>query len=157
MFWLWNCTEWPLKMCVRKFCMHYILNEFFKLYIERLVAPLNKSAPFSPSTLVPAQQNWCFDYENNNCTEWPLKMCVRKFCMHYILNENFLLNISRVISKSVRRELTFWLNVHCIKTIKLYIFRVTTSHFSSVCALFHHAVYTDRLHKLHWGKLEVRT
>ena len=43
-----------------------------------------------------------------NCTEWPLKMRVRKFCMHYILNEQFWSNISRVISKSVRRELTFF-------------------------------------------------
>ena len=34
-------------------------------------------------------------------------MCVRKFHMHYILNEQFWLNISRVISKRVRRELTF--------------------------------------------------
>ena len=39
-------------------------------------------------------------------------MCVRKFCMRYILNEQFWLNISRVISKSVRRELTFL--VECI-------------------------------------------
>ena len=41
-------------------------------------------------------------------------MWVRKFCMHYILNEQFWLNISRVISKSVRRELTFL--VECIST-----------------------------------------
>ena len=34
-------------------------------------------------------------------------MCVRISCMHYILNEQFWLNIYRVISKSVRRELTF--------------------------------------------------
>ena len=33
-------------------------------------------------------------------------MCVRKFCMRYFLNEQFRLNISRVISKSVTLELT---------------------------------------------------
>ena len=47
-----------------------------------------------------------------NCKEWPLKMCVRTFLMHYILNEQFWLYISRVISKSVRRELTVL--VECI-------------------------------------------
>ena len=40
------------------------------------------------------------------CSEWPLKICIRKFCMRYILNIQFWLNISRVISKSVRRGLT---------------------------------------------------
>ena len=34
-------------------------------------------------------------------------MCVSKFCMQCISNEQFWINISRVISKSVRRELTF--------------------------------------------------
>ena len=41
-------------------------------------------------------------------------MCVRKFRMHYILNEQFRLNISRVILKCVRGELTFL--VECIIT-----------------------------------------
>ena len=35
----------------------------------------------------------------------------RKFRIHYILIEPFWLNISWVILKSVRRELTFWLSV----------------------------------------------
>ena len=39
-------------------------------------------------------------------------MSVRKFRMNYILNEQFWLNISRVISKGVRRELTFL--IECI-------------------------------------------
>ena len=39
-------------------------------------------------------------------------MCLRKLCKHYILNEQFWLNISRVIPKSVRRELSFL--VECI-------------------------------------------
>ena len=78
--------------------------------MERLYSPIEKMPPFSNH---PAQQYWCFDYENNNkLTEWPLKMCVRKFRMHYILNEQFLLNIAWAMSKIVRRELTFL--VECI-------------------------------------------
>ena len=40
-------------------------------------------------------------------SELALKMRVRKLCMRYILNKQFWLDISQVISKSVRRELTF--------------------------------------------------
>ena len=38
-------------------------------------------------------------------SEWPLNICVRKFCMRYISNKQFVLHMFRVISKSVRREL----------------------------------------------------
>ena len=51
-------------------------------------------------------------------------MCVRKFCMRYILNKQFLLNISRVISKSVRRELTFL--VECISICVIMQFILQT-------------------------------
>ena len=43
-------------------------------------------------------------------SEWLLKMWVKKFRMCYIINLKNWLNISRRISKSVRRELTFWYN-----------------------------------------------
>ena len=52
----------------------------------------------------------------NMNSKWPLKMCVRKFGMCYILNKQFWLNIFRVISRSVRRELTCL--VECISTSK---------------------------------------
>ena len=51
-------------------------------------------------------------------------MYVRKFSMRYILKEQFCLNISRVISKSVRRELTFGLSV--VKDVdNFYMSRIT--------------------------------
>ena len=46
----------------------------------------------------------------------PVKVyCV---CVRYILNEQFQVNISRVVSKSVRRELTFWLSVQDLTGFK---------------------------------------
>ena len=81
--------------------------------MERLVAPLNKSATVFPSTLLNKIDVLIMKIMINS-TEWPLKMCVRKFCMHSILNEQIWLNISQVtcISKSVRWEPTFL--VECI-------------------------------------------
>ena len=74
--------------------------------LERLVAPLNKLPLFSKH---PAQQNWCFDCENNDKLQ---RMTSQNVRMHYILNEQFWLNISRVISKHFWQELTFL--VECI-------------------------------------------
>ena len=41
------------------------------------------------------------------CKEWPLKVCIIKFRLCLFLNEQISWNTSSVISRSVRRELTF--------------------------------------------------
>ena len=68
-------------------------------------SPIEQKCHFFPSSLLNKTDVLIMKI-TINCKEWPLKMCVRKFCMHYILNEQFRLDISRVILKSVGRELT---------------------------------------------------
>ena len=48
--------------------------------MERLVAPLNKSATFFSKH--PAQQKWCFDYENNDKLQRMTTQNVRKKIPH---------------------------------------------------------------------------
>ena len=78
--------------------------------MERLVAPLNKSATFSKH---PAQQNWCFDYENNDKLHRMNTQNVRKKILHALhFKWTILIKYFSSYIKSVRRELTFL--VECI-------------------------------------------
>ena len=79
--------------------------------MKRLCSPIEQKCHFFPSTLLNKTDVLIMKITING-KEWPLKMCVRKLCMHYILNEQFWLNIIRGISKSVRQELSFL--VECI-------------------------------------------
>ena len=75
--------------------------------MERLVAPATEQKfHFFPSTLLNKTDVLIMKI-TINCKEWPLKMRVRRFGLRYILDKQYWLNISPVISKSVRRELTF--------------------------------------------------
>ena len=48
-----------------------------------------------------------------NCTEWPFEMCVRKFRMHYILDEKIRLNIFMSYIKKCQTGTYFfgWVNL----------------------------------------------
>ena len=47
-----------------------------------------------------------------NCNEWPLKLCMRKFTLCSFLMNKLHEILLEYISKSVRRELLFWLSVY---------------------------------------------
>ena len=58
-----------------------------------------------------------------NCKEWPLKMCIIKFCMHYIWNEQFWLNIALELYQKVSDgNLLFWLSIYIYLSIHLSIY-----------------------------------
>ena len=89
------CTQWSAL---------YIKN--YKPHWTKVTVPL-----FFPSTLLNKTDVLIMKITINS-KEWPLKMCVRKSRMHYILNKQFWLNISRVISKvSEDGNFLFWLSV----------------------------------------------
>ena len=107
-------------------------------------SPIEKKCHFFPRTQL-NKSNVLIMKIMINCTEWPLNMCVRKFCMHYILNQQFWLNISRVMLKSVRQELTFlvecrmfWITllytIHNVEAIEVNL--LYSSSFLAVASLF---------------------
>ena len=80
-------------------------------------SPIERRCHFFPSTLL-KKKNDVLIIKNSKKLQRKTTQYVReKIWMHYILKERFWLNISRVISKSVRRELTFL--VECICTVCL--------------------------------------
>ena len=64
--------------------------------------------------------------DNSKCT-------LRKFCMRYISNKQFWFNISRVISKSVRRELTFLVECSYSFIIQYNFHTAKWFHLQSIC------------------------
>ena len=80
-------------------CVHDVFVPVFECHALKPQAPIDKQCNFF---LAP-------DFINSMISQYSaLKMCVRKFCMRYILKEQFWLNISRVISKSVGRGFSFF-------------------------------------------------
>ena len=93
--------------------------------MERLVAPLEQKCHFFPSTLLNKIDVLIINIIIN-CGEWPLKMCVTKFRMHYILNEKFWLSF-------IRWELTFlveciygWDYSNCVELKKKFVFSISS-------------------------------
>ena len=78
--------------------------------MERLVALLNKSVTFSKH---PAQQNWCFDYENNNKLHKMTIQNVRKKISH-VLHFNWTILIKYFSSCIKKCQTRTYFLVECI-------------------------------------------